>query len=90
MRVTVVNTNNDKVMELDYTITSLKAYKGGVYEYNTNVDNHLLYSQYEFENGTELEPFEKLENLMIAMIGGKNYENMEKNRIGRYCFRYCR
>lgn len=70
MRVTVLNMNNERVMELDYTITSLNAYKDGVYEYTTNVDNHLLYSQYEFENGTELElePFEKLENLMIAIV----------------------
>lgn len=61
--------NNDRVMELDYTITSLNAYKDGVYEYNTNVDNHLLYSQYELKIGATLEliPFEKLENLMIAI-----------------------
>lgn len=67
MRVTVVNMNNERVMELDYTITSLNAYKDGVYEYTTNVDNHLLYSQYEFENGTELK-LKPLENLMIAMV----------------------
>lgn len=67
MRVTVVNTNNDKVMELDYTITSLNAYKDGVYEYTTNVDNHLLYSQYELKIGTTLELI-PLENLMIAIV----------------------
>lgn len=69
-RVTIANATGNRVMELDYTITYLIENKDGVYEYATNIPNHLLYSQHEYEIGTkfELDPVEKYENLMIALV----------------------
>lgn len=70
MRVTVINMNNERVIELDYTITSLNNIEDGVYEYTTNVKDHVLYSKCKLEIGAELEltPFEKIDNVMIAEV----------------------
>lgn len=69
-RVTIANATGARVMELDYTITYLIKTEDGLNTYATNIPNHVLLSQYDWEIGTkfELEPIEKYENLMIALI----------------------